>query len=33
MGEIPDATLDAFLAAVSDVVAVARRASGAPAPV
>jgi 2-aminoethylphosphonate-pyruvate transaminase len=33
MGEIPDATLDAFLAAVSEVVAVARRASGAPAPV
>ena len=33
MGEIPDATLDAFLAAVTEVVAVARRASGAPAPV
>ncbi len=33
MGEIPDATLDAFLAAVTEVVAVARRASGAAAPV
>ena len=33
MGEIPDATLDAFLAAVTEVVALARRASGAPAAV
>jgi 2-aminoethylphosphonate-pyruvate transaminase len=33
MGEIPDATLDAFLAAVTEVVALARRASGASAPI